>query len=246
MTHKEILNKFYIEYDKEGNSISSYPSLTEPEIAAVLNKAYLAIIAEKLTGNNPRRSTFEGDIKAIEDIRPLIVTESSGDPKSSINILPDHIYNGIDNERTFTLPGKDEFLYFIQAVGEFEDGKKNITLISHDTAKQFFQTATNTPWIKGAVCFIEGDTITVLYDPYEWTRVDEDGNETKSDPTIKNIHITYVHKPVMFTKDNFDNTPFELSDTMAEELINLAIIMTLETVESQRLTTKVSTRGLEA
>lgn len=44
---------------------------------------------------------------------------------------------------------------------------------------------------------------------------------------------------------NFDNTEFELSDTMAEELISLAIVFALENVESTRLTTKLNTRGLE-
>lgn len=39
---------------------------------------------------------------------------------------------------------------------------------------------------------------------------------------------------------------FELSDTMAEELINLAIIMAAENVESQRLGTKLQTRQLES
>ena len=34
---------------------------------------------------------------------------------------------------------------------------------------------------------------------------------------------------------DFGNTPFELSDTMAEELINLAVLMAIETVESSRL-----------
>lgn len=39
---------------------------------------------------------------------------------------------------------------------------------------------------------------------------------------------------------------FELSDQMAEELINLAIAFALENVESTRLNTKLNTRGLEA
>ena len=39
---------------------------------------------------------------------------------------------------------------------------------------------------------------------------------------------------------------FELSDTVAQELINLAIIMALENVESSRLQTKVSTSRLES
>nr|DAF65995.1 MAG TPA: hypothetical protein [Caudoviricetes sp.]DAH00442.1 MAG TPA: hypothetical protein [Crassvirales sp.] len=44
MTHKDIYTKFMIEYDK-ANVASSYPSLTEYEIATILDKAYNALIA---------------------------------------------------------------------------------------------------------------------------------------------------------------------------------------------------------
>ena len=71
MTHKDIYIKFMIEYDK-ANVTSSYPSLTEYEIATVLDKAYNAIIAQKITGNNYRRSVFESDNKAIADLEPLV------------------------------------------------------------------------------------------------------------------------------------------------------------------------------
>lgn len=43
-----------------------------------------------------------------------------------------------------------------------------------------------------------------------------------------------------------DDIEFELSDSMAEELISLAIAMALENVESSRLNTKLNMRGLEA
>lgn len=43
-----------------------------------------------------------------------------------------------------------------------------------------------------------------------------------------------------------DQVEFELSDSMAEELISLAIAMALENVESPRLNTKLNMRGLEA
>ena len=72
MTHKDIYTKFMIEYDK-ANVTSSYPSLTEYEVATVLDKAYNALIAQKVTGNNFRRAPFEVDLKAITDIQPLIV-----------------------------------------------------------------------------------------------------------------------------------------------------------------------------
>jgi hypothetical protein len=54
MTHSDIYTKFMIEYDK-ANITSSYPSLTKYEIATILDKAYLALIAQKYTGNNTRR-----------------------------------------------------------------------------------------------------------------------------------------------------------------------------------------------
>ena len=72
MKHSDIYTKFMIEYDK-ANVTSSYPSLTNYEIATILDKAYLALIAQKLTGNNVRKVSFEGDIKAIEDTRPFCV-----------------------------------------------------------------------------------------------------------------------------------------------------------------------------
>ena len=43
------------------------------------------------------------------------------------------------------------------------------------------------------------------------------------------------------TIDFTDNTEFELSDSMAEELVDLAILMALENVESERVKTKSAT-----
>ena len=74
MTHKDIKTKFLIEYDK-ANVTSSYPSLTDYEIATILDKAYNALIAQKFTGNNARSVAFEGDIKSMQDLSPLITTK---------------------------------------------------------------------------------------------------------------------------------------------------------------------------
>lgn len=125
--YKDILTKFQIEYDKEGGTFSSYPSLTEYEIATILDKAYLALIAQKLTGNNPRRAVFEADTKAIEDLRGLINTEKLN--KDS------NIDDPVNNEKCFTLP--DDMLYFIQGAAKIGNYTHTVALISHDTAKNF-------------------------------------------------------------------------------------------------------------
>lgn len=101
MKHSDIITKFKIEYDK-AEYASSYPSLTEYEIATILDKAYLALIAQKLTGNNPRQAPFEADTKAIEDVRPLIVRE---------DVDGDQQYATCANDCVYILP--DKFLYYV-------------------------------------------------------------------------------------------------------------------------------------
>lgn len=223
MTYKNIHKKYMIEYDKE-NVTSSYPSLTIYEIATILDKAYLALIAQKLTGNQ-QRVPFEGDIKAIEDVRNLIASKKIS---KSNTTLP------IDNAVTYKL---SDILYFLTALVLIDGKLVTTNLVNHEIAKNFMHTATNRPWIKNSVCYIEGDNLIVLYDDY-------------SHKNVGDLQLTYIKQPDKFVDHingkTFDDTQFELNDTMVEELISLAIIMSLETVESPRLQTKLNTKALES
>jgi hypothetical protein len=66
--------------------------------------------------------------------------------------------------------------------------------------------------------------------------------------------LNYIKAPAKFAvgpgqspKDyDFGATEFELSDTMAEEMINLAIIMSTKIVESSRLQSEINSRPLES
>lgn len=242
MTHSEIYTKFMIEYDK-ANVTSSYPSLTKYEIATILDKAYLAMIAEKYTGNNPRQVPLEGDLKAIEDLRPLICISDI------IGVTPGNL---AENDCMFTIPS--DFLYYIKSTFEYiseysaiDTNKHNIapvTIVNHEIAAKFMASTYNLPWIKEPVGVFEQNTIHVLYDVYEYNKT----------PGSFILHLRYIKKPNKFviadqTATTFELAPdtiFELSDTMAEELINLAIILAAETVESPRMTTKTNLRPLEA
>lgn len=223
MTYKDIHKKYMIEYDKE-NVTSSYPSLTTYEIATILDKAYLALIAQKLTGNQ-QRVPFEGDIKAIEDVRNLIASKKIS---KSNTTLP------IDNAVIYKL---SDILYFLTALVLIDGKLVTTNLVNHEIAKNFMHTATNRPWIKNSVCYIEGDNLIVLYDDY-------------SHKNVGDLQLTYIKYPDKFVDHiigkTFDDTQFALNDTMVEELISLAIIMSLETVESPRLQTKLNTKALES
>lgn len=235
MTHSDIYTKFMIEYDK-ANVTSSYPSLTDYEIATLLDKAYLAIIAQKLTGNNQRRMPFEGDVKAIEDIRGLIKTENI--------FIDDSVRLLATNEFAYELP--TDFLYFVSGLVDMvpdsdhtadrnDHIQQPVMLLDHNHAQRFKASVTNLPWIPNPVVYMEGNHIRLLYDAYRF--IQKQGSFT--------LYVTYIKKPVTFV-DNNKNVPFELSDSVAEEIINQAIIFAAETVESPRLQTKSNILSLES
>ena len=237
MTHADIFTKFMIEYDK-ANITSSYPSLTDYEIATVLDKAYLALLAQKITGNNPRQVGFEADVKAIEDMRPLI-------KRQKIQRDENDLYTA-SNEYTYTLP--DDMLYFVdgyvnlyyRSVSLDKAGHlgQSVILMPHVVAQKYRATSTNMPWIKEPILSIEGNRIYLLIDQYAYS---------KSEGTL-DLTLIYIRKPKKFVNgEDIDRTSdFELTDSMAEELINLAILMSLEIVESTRQESKSKMTVLES
>lgn len=236
MTHGDIYTKFMIEYDKAGEA-TSYPSLTKYEIATLLDKAYLAIIAQKLVGNNVRKSGFESDVKAIEDIRPLVTTKRITD---IVTAEDDAIKNAVQFKIS------SDLLYYITSKARYKIIQSDqsiiypidiVKLINHDQAQNFVSTSTNIPWIKNPVGYLENTIFTILFDNYL--------NSNQTFKTIDKLILTYIQTPIKFVNDT-DDKVFELSDSMAEELINLAISFALETVESPRLSSKLQTRQLES
>lgn len=242
MTHSDIYTKFMIEYDK-ANITSSYPSLTKYEVATILDKAYLALIAQKYTGNNPRKSAFESDMKATEDLQPLInkftaIGSLSGDNSYTFTT------HTIDNLILYIIDGEIEIKGSITSHDDIDHQYENIVFVSHDIAKKFRATKTNLPWVEQPVGCIENNNVVIYVDPMD---VQYNGTQSKAE-------FTYIKRPAKFavgqglsvTDYDFGQTEFELSDSMAEELINLAIIMSTEIVESSRLATKANTRPLES
>lgn len=270
MTHKDIYTKFMIEYDK-ANVTSSYPSLTEYEAATILDKAYLALIGQKITGNNYRRAGLETDIKAASDLAPLIVTAHSinasqddvGDNELGLYTNPEDGFwdslrdKPIRNEAICTLP--KDFLYYVSAtatteyIGRTGSAVTNVytaNLVGHTQAEKFYETSTNIPWINGVVVYLDKARLPESQSTKQanvmWILYDRyiyQGNVVIKQ-SVSKASLTYIKTPLSF--DGFsENTNFECNDAVAEELISLAVAFALENVESQRLNSKLITRRLE-
>lgn len=229
MTHSDIYTKFMIAYDKE-NITSSYPSFTKYEIQTMLDTAYLALIAQKITGNNPRKIPFEYDIKAISDVQGLI-------KRQSLVINTEEI-STCSNEIIFSLP--NDFLYYVNgsvvvgdktSIDNKEHTISNVKLLPHNIASKFKNTYNNLPWVSEPVVYIDNNNVRLLYDSIN-----------------HNPHgfiSEYVKLPNKFVNSN-DDSIFELSDSMVEELIHLTIIFATKSVESPKLNTEIQTTNLQS
>ena len=231
MTHADIYEKFMIEYDKE-NVTTSYPSLTEYEIATLLDKAYLALIAQKFTGNNMRRVPFEGDEKAVEDLQPLVVgSEITQYSKNGLNCI--------------IFPLNKDTMYIIDVIfySKNDIRKEHGKQIQSKYMYKFIRGYNNNPWSKEAIYCVQNNNIILI--KYNVNAIDNFGR------VDLRMFYTYIKYPQKFADKNNKlsqqtNILFELSDSMAEELINLALVMSTEIVESPRMQTKAQLRGLES
>lgn len=245
MTYSDIYKKFLIQYDKADVS-SSYPSLTKVEIATMLDKAYLTVIAQKFTGVNQRNAAFESDAKAIEDIKGLINTEYLvNNDTSNITVID---FNNL-NMIKIQLP--DMLYYITSKMNVYNDQYyDNVILTSHQNSQNFVNTSSNLPWIKGLIGYIEGKYLYVLYDSYK-VENNRFGGKADMIENIKNgsidIQLTYIRKPKMFEENiaNWDVVNFELPDSVAEEVISTAKIFALENIESTRLESSIKTKSIE-
>ena len=238
MTYKDIYTKFLIEYDKADVS-SSYPSLTNEEIAAILDKAMYALIAQKVTGNNPRKVALDMDSKAMSDIAPLIkyFDTKKSDDESLIKA---------NNELLFKFGDNGTPRYLLDGIIKYNDTDKEVVnLTTSLISDKFKETVHNKPWIKQPIMYIQSSN---LNDGDEIIHVLVDSryiDKENPNPNFQ-LYIRGVYMPSTFKGNENDDTEFLLSDTVCEELINLAVIFACRNVQDPRLATVVQTKSLEA
>lgn len=239
MTYNDIYKKFLIEYDKADVS-SSYPSLTNEEIAAILNKAMHALIAQKVTGNNPRKVALDMDSKAMSDIAPLIKYFdtnylASGDSESLVTA---------NNELLFKFGDTGTPRYLLDGIIKYNDSDKEVVnLTTSLISDKFKETIHNKPWIKQPIVYIQSSNSN---DGDEVIHVFVDSRHINKENLNPQLYIRGVYMPSEFEVNQNSNEIFLLSDTVCEELINLAVIFACRNVQDPRLTTVVQTKSLEA
>lgn len=215
MTRDQLHIAFKIAMDKNSQSVAfgGCPAFLPEEIDYWLNQGMYQEVSNKFTGLNTLKQPFEKSVKRVHDLEKLIRTE-----KTSVN--KDSIYNMCTVNKFF----KDK-MFYVDCVFRFGNKATNVLLTEHTYAGKFKNTYNNLPYIETPVATIENNNLIIYFDPISM----------KAD--TYSVDVTYVKNPTK-VEDLNENTESEFPEYMWNEIVNRAVALALENIESQRTTSK--------
>lgn len=229
MKISDLHKAFKVLMDKNAEAVAfgGCPAFLPEEIDLFLNQAYIEVICNKYTGNNTMKVGFEGAVKRIADLQKLIKTDAAQPlvyPYSSSNVLT--LSNFFKDNQEL------KRMFYVDCVLHFNDEVAICTLIDHEKAKGFLQTYNNMPWIETPVAVLEDNTLKIYIDPI---RMSAD---------TYTADITYIKYPQNISYTDYNKDITEVPDYILNEVIDRAVEIALETIESQRTQTKVQLDSL--
>ena len=156
-----------------------------------------------------------GNVLAIHDLEKLVRTDVNVVANTETNSNRCYVTNLFNGDRMF----------FVDAVLNFNSNKATIKLIDHSDATKFKKTYNNNPWIEDPVAVIEDNTLYIYYDYLAMSS------------NSYSVDITYVKFPTKI-EDLPAEGMSEIPEYMQFEVINRAVELALEDIESKRIQTK--------
>lgn len=217
MTREQFHSYFKVAMDKNSQSVAfgGCPAFLPEEIDYWLDQGLYQEISNKFTGNNYLKTSFEGSVKRIHDLEKLVRTDHNIEANVELNSNKCFITNLFNGNRMF----------FVDATLNFNNKKAAIKLIDHADVIKFKKTYNNNPWIEDPVAVIEDNTLCIYYDPMSMI----------SD--AYSVDITYIKFPTKI-EDLPAEGMSEIPEYMQFEVINRAVELALEDIESKRIQTK--------
>lgn len=224
MTREQLHIAFKIAMDKNSQSIAfgGCPAFLPEEIDYWLNQGLYQEINTKFTGNNSTNIAFEGSVKRTHDLENLIQTDNEVVATKEADTNRCYISNLFSGKRMF----------FVDAILNFGNNKANVRLVTHLEAQRFKKTHSNNPWIDVPVGTIHDNTLYIYYD------------DMSMNSTSYTVDITYVKFPTK-VEDLPSAGMTEIPEYMQYEVVNRAVELALEDIESRRVQTKTQLNQLD-
>lgn len=233
MTVLEMHNAVLLGLDK---SASYQVAAFEPEdIDYWLNEAQTELLKQKVFGNNVRGEKYGQGIKRMEDLSPLVEYSTGLAYDGVLGPLKDHAYH--PNVATVKISDHiPNYLYYVGSDVLINDSNAPTTttpqesmLVEESVIGNLISTPYNKPVLRQCYIYLKEGEVNVIYDPFA---------------TLISIYVSYVRKPKRLNRTTDDatyTTTCELPEHTHSELVNLAVSLMLENIESQRFQTQMIT-----
>lgn len=220
--------KVILDKNAQGVAFGGAPAFLPQEIDLFLNQGQDEVISNKISGNNALKVGFEGSQQRISELDALVRTDKNiSSIRTEFNeFVLENVHK--DGER-LTIWG------VMLKCGNYPT---NCLLVDHNTAGLFKQTYNNIPWVEHPVSVLEDNKLLIYVDPIMM----EDPIYAPTEGKYA-VDITYIKKPKRFDYTKPDEE-LDLPDDVMTEVINRAVVLALENIESQRTAGKLQLNQL--
>ena len=232
-TVQQMILSYKMKLDKTDSS--AYPDMLSPEIKYWLDEGSNRFVKQRYEKTNTKRKGFEGSQKRTDDLRLAVKTQ---------NVIVNPLNPNPSNIFALTLPSDYRYLVklklnvtYLDCNGvEVSESITKLKQVEQDDIHALLEDPFNRPSIDRPLFIMEGDEI-IVYSQGLFTVV-------SADMTYINLFYRLQPGAVNFdgSVDHYANTDVydALADDTHNEIVDIAVKLTLENIESQRYQTNTA------
>ncbi len=216
MTVQELHNAFKFGLDKLDSL--NYANFAPEEIDLLLNNAQERYVKQRYGINNIKRQSFEETQKRTEDLKTLVLNEviTPNAYDSTLNIDSNALFCDLPDDHWFIIQERSNITY-LDAKGNSQTAIVPVKPVQHNDFNKIMLDPFNKP--------DKTEIIRIMSD----NKVELIGN---TGITINSYLLRYIKKPETISLE--DDQTSELSEHTHQELVDAAIDIALEAIESKR------------
>ena len=222
MTIQEMHIAFKLKFDKL--DLLEYPNIEPEAIDFLLNQSQLRLLKTKYQPNNNYKVGFEGSQKRIDDLRTLVKSASQ-------DSLTSYLMDDDTNVRIYEATLPTDYFYMVKLRVKVEKAGvgtaiKSPRQVQHDDISVFISDPFDGPKYRNPLAMFAGTKVQIVTDgTFQVTKVFFDYLKK---PLDLSIDATGVNTPTGYTNVS------EFPEQVHQEIVDYAVEMSLENIESPR------------
>jgi len=227
-----LITEFHREYKIAMDKVdsSAYSEIKPWEVDYFLNEAQDRFVKTRYGKNNIYQEGFEESQKRTDDLKRLTMTKfTEVSVHADLNFFGDLIYKAdldslFDDEGLLTA-ASDEYMFYIKSIAYVNKGNcgawRKVNLVQQNDLTVLMDDPFNRPTPDNVIIYFEdGDIFCVC-----------------GSASIDKFQVTFIKRPVQMNIGSYGEptSECELSEHTHREIVQMAVTITLENIESQRV-----------